>query len=115
MLFLLGVFVHLVLDSLHPPVQLGADFGTLIQVVPDLVCHILRNILLIAYLMLKASPPVHGDGPELHLHLHHLLPVVEEYRYLYYKMEAPVTVGLRILDIVLLLHQLDVILLKESL
>ena len=64
--------------------------------------------------MLFRSPEFHGDGAQLHLHLHEPLFVLQEDGDLHDEVEAAVAVGLGILDIILAPDQPDVVLLQET-
>ena len=61
-------------------------------------------------LMFQACPEIHGDGAQLDLDPHQLLVVRQKDRYAQHQMVAAVAVGLWILDIIFLLHHLQVIL-----
>ena len=51
--------------------------------------------------MLQARPEIHGDGSDLNLHPHPLLPVGKEDGNLHDHVIAPVSILLRMADIVL--------------
>ena len=74
----------------------------------------LRQILLVADLVLKACPPVHGDGAELHLDAHHALLIVQEDGRFHDEVQAAVAVGLGLGDVVLALEERDIVLLQKG-
>ena len=60
--------------------------------------------------MLQGSPEVHGDGADLDFHRHRNAAFLQEHRDLDDEVEAPVAVGLGLLDVVPRAQQLHVIL-----
>ena len=71
------------------------------------------DLPLVLHLVLKTGPEVHGNGADLHLHLDLPLLPGEEHRDADDQVQAAVTVGLGVLDIILFLHQGDIILAGE--
>ena len=61
----------------HTLVGLADHGGTIPQLVYDGL--LIGDLLLVLHLMLQACPEVHGDGADLHLHLHELFVIGEEY------------------------------------
>ena len=72
-------------------------------------------VLFVPDFVLGAGPQIHGQGAQLHLHLHGLLLVVQENRHRDNQVQTPVAIGLGILEIVLALNQGDIVLAQEAL
>lgn len=93
-------------------VELRTHLRALEQLAVDVIE--LRQILLVADLVLKACPPVHGDGAELHLDAHHALLIVQEDGRFHDEVQAAVAVGLGLGDVVLALEERDIVMLQKG-
>ena len=63
--------------------------------------------------MIHAGPEIHSYGADLYLHTHIFLLLGEKYRNFHNQMQAPVAVGLWILNIILLPDKRNIILLEQ--
>ena len=100
------------LELFHARVKLRTHLRALEQLAVDVIE--LRQILLVADLVLKACPPVHGDGAELHLDAHHALLIVQEDGRFHDEVQAAVAVGLGRGNVVLALEERNVVLLQKG-
>ena len=101
MLLLLLGLKDCLIERKHLCIKLSYDTCTLAQIAADILRCIALELVI--YLVLKACPPVHGDGAELHLDAHHALLIVQEDGRFHDEMQAAVAVGLRVCDVVLAL------------
>ena len=101
-------------QNLHATLDVLDDIGAIFQLVEHVDAFNL-GILLVLQRMLKRCPKVHCYRAQLDFNRHILFPIKEINRHLHDDMKAAVSVWLGVRDVVLHLHDLQIVLQGKNL
>ena len=96
-------------EDLHAALNVLDDVGTIFQLIEH-VDALELHILLVLQRVLQRRPEVHGDSAQLDFYGNILLAIQEIHRHLHDDVKAAIPIGLGIGDVVLHLHDLQVVL-----
>ena len=88
-----AVFLHLLIQHHHLCIQHGNNLGALHQIIFQMLRRVPLELLV--HLMLQTGPEVHGNSPDLDLHLRIQDPVGQIYRHCHDHMITLITALLR--------------------